>query len=418
MLRHRKILLTMLAGLAVLGAACSSTSSSSSSAGSSSSKDTSSHVYTLGLLTDLTGPAASTAKTSPQGVQAGTWLASQEGYTIKYVVADTGTNPTQVLSAAQQLVQQDHVDAVVAISALTFGAASWLTQQGVPVVGVAEDGPEWLTSMNMFSTFGPIDTTKVATTFGDFLKMEGATNVGSLGYSISPSSSESAQAAAVSAENAGLKAGYVNAAFPFGSTNVVPVAIAMKAAGIDAFTSETDPNTSFALLAALKQQGVTPKVAVLPTGYGGDIQQAGPGALQEAQGVYFLSTFEPVEMNTAATQQFQKALKAVGVTGDPTYAEYAGYTSVALFVDGLKAAGTTGPTASQLISALASIKAFNAAGLLGSHTLDMSDRTGLVGGPGNCYYMTKAVNGAFVTVANADPICGTVIPGKTVSQAH
>ena len=309
------------------------------------------------------------------------------------------------------------MDAVVAESALTFAASSWLTQQGVPVVGAAEDGPEWITSMNMFSVFGPLDTTKVTTTWGNFFKMENATNVGTLGYSISPSSSEAAQAVGVSVENAGLKAGYVNGALPFGSTNVQPVAIAMKDAGIDSFTSQTDPNTSFALLAALRQEGVDPTVALMPTGYGGDLQQAGPGVLQEAQGVYFLSVFEPVEMHTSATQQFQKALKSAGVTTDPTYAEYVGYTSVVLFIEALKSAGAN-PTSSQLISALSGIKAFDAAGLLDGHTLDMAQRTGIVNGPGNCIYMTKAQSGGFVVVSGADPVCGTVIPGKTVAAQH
>ncbi len=416
MKRHQRIAAGLLALFALLAAACSSSSSSPTTTTGSGGSG-SSHVFTLGVLTDLTGPAASGNKTSPMGVQAGVALAKSEGYTVKYVVADTGTNPTQALSAAQQLVQQDHVDAVVSVSSLTFSAAPWLTQQGVPVVGVAEDGPEWMTSTNMFSVFGPLDTTKVTTTPGSFFKLEGATNVGSLGYSVSPASSESAQAVGISVTEAGLKAGYVNGAFPFGGTNVQPVAIAMKSAGIDGFVSETDPNTSFALLTALKQEGVNVKVAVLPTGYGGDLEQAGPNATLEAQGVYFLSTFEPVEMHTAATQQFQQMLSKAGVTHDPTYAEYAGYTSVALFLDGLKAAGGV-PTSSQLVSALAGLKAFNAAGLLGSHTLDMGQRTGIVNGPGNCFYMTKASGGSFLLVQGADPICGTVIPGKTVSAAH
>jgi ABC-type branched-subunit amino acid transport system substrate-binding protein len=416
----RKITFGLLGALAIVAAACSSNSASTFSGSSttvSSSTGSRSHVYTLGILTDLTGPGASVNKTAAQGVQAGIWLASQDGYTIKYVAADTGTSPSGALAAAQQLVQQDHVDAVVALSALTFAASNWLTEQGVPVVGAAEDGPEWITSMNMFSVFGPLDTTKVTTTWGSFFKLEGATNVGTLGYSIAPTSSEAAQAVGVSAENAGLKAGYVNGALPFGSTNVQPVAIAMKSAGVDAFTSQTDPNTSFALLTALRQEGVDPKVALMPTGYGGDLQQAGPGVLQEAQGVYFLSVFEPVEMHTSATQQFQKALKSAGVTHDPTYAEYAGYTSVALFIDALQSAGAN-PTSSQLITALSGIKSFDAAGLLDGHTLNMAQRTGIVNGPGNCIYMTKAQAGAFVVVANADPICGTVIPGKTVSAAH
>ncbi len=409
--------LVAVAVIAVLAAACSSNSSSSTTTtGSSSGNGGGNKTYTIGVLTDLTGPAASGNKTSPMGVQAGTILAKRDGYTIKYVVADTTTSPSTALTAAQQLVEQDHVSAVLAVSSLTFSAAPWLTSQGIPVVGVAEDGPEWITSKNMFSSFGPTDTTKVTTTPGQFFKMEGVTNVGTLGYSVSPSSAESALSAAQSSEAAGLKAGYVNAQFPFGSTNVEPVALAMKSAGVNGMEPSTDPNTGFALITALRQAGDNPKVALLPTGYGGDLQQAGPNALQEAQNVYFLSSWEPVEMHTAATEQFQSDLKAVGITHDPTYAEYAAYTAVALFVQGLQGAGSN-PTSADLIKSLGNIHDFTSAGLFGSHKLDMSQRTNVGTGVDNCYWITKLSGSTFQLVANADPICGTVIPGKTVSAS-
>jgi ABC-type branched-subunit amino acid transport system substrate-binding protein len=284
------------------------------------------------------------------------------------------------------------------------------------VVGVAVDGPEWIAAKNMFSVFGPLDFTKVTTTAGQFFKMEGATVLGTLGYSISPSSSEAAEGAALSAENAGLKVGYVNSKFAFGGTDVQPEALAMKAAHVDAISPSVDPNTSFALITALRQAGVDLKVALLPTGYGGDLAQAGPGALQAAQDVYFLSSWEPVEMDTPATQRFQAALKGIGVTTDPTYGEYAGYTSVALLVAGLDAAGPN-PTRAALISALSGITSFNAAGLYGTHSLDMGDRSTAAVGVDNCYWITKLSGSTFQLVPGADPICGSVIAGKTVSPS-
>ncbi len=412
MISNRVKLLAVAASIVIAAASCSSsTTSTGTSSGSSST-----HTYTIGVLTDLTGPAASGNKTSVQGVQAGTTLARSSGYTVNYVVADTGTSPSGALSAAQKLVEQDHVLAVIAVSALTFGASSYLTSQGVPVLGVAEDGPEWITSKNMFSVYGPLDTTKVATTVGQFFKMQGVTVVGTLGYSISPSSAESAKSSAISAQEAGLKAGYVNANFPFGSTNVEPVALAMKAAGVNGFTASVDPNTGFALVTALRQAGVDLKVALLPTGYGGDLLQAGPTALQVAQGVDFLLPFEPIEMNTAATRQFQSDLKSVGITRDPTYAEYAGYTSIAMLVQGLQAAGSN-PTQAALIKALGGITDFNAAGLFGSHKLNLGVRTGAAVGVDNCYWVTKLSGSTFQPISGASPICGTIIPGKTVSPS-
>jgi ABC-type branched-subunit amino acid transport system substrate-binding protein len=246
--------------------------------------------------------------------------------------------------------------------------------------------------------------------------MEGVNNFGALGYGISPSSSEAAKGAAVSGQEAGIKTGYLNANFPFGSTNVQPIALAMKSAGVNGLESTTDPNTSFALVTALRQLGANPKVALLPDGYGGDIDQAGPGALQTGQGLYFTLTFEPVEMHTAATEQFQSALRAIGITNDPTYGEYAGYTSMALLVQALKAAGPN-PSHGALIAALNGVKGFDAAGLLGSHTFDPSNRASTATGIDGCIYITKLSGSSFQLVPGADPICGHLIPGKTISPS-
>ena len=406
---RRVTLLAAIVSVLLVAAACSSSSPSGSSSSSSGK------TYTVGILTDVTGLASSGNKTSVQGVQAGTVLAKRDGYTIKYVVGDTGTNPATVLTAAQKLVQQDHVLAVVAVGALTFSAAPFLTAQGIPVVGAAEDGPEWTSSKNMFPVYGYTDTTLVTTGAGQYFKMQGATNVGTLGYSISPTSAENAKATGASAQAAGLMSGYVNANFPFGSTNVEPVALAMKAAGVDGAYASVDPNTGFSLIAALRQSGDNLKVPLLPTGYGGDLQQAGPTAQQIAQNVSFISLFEPVEMHTSATMQLQSDLKSAGVTGDPTYAEYAGYASIALLVQGLQGAGSN-PSQSALVKALSGITSFNAAGLLGNHPINLSQRVGSQG-PDNCGWYTKYSGSTFQLVAGAEPLCGTVVPGKRVSSS-
>lgn len=408
-MKSRLLVGAAVASLVAAGCGSSKTAGTGGSGGSGSGGAT---TITVGILTDLTGPAASAAETTPQGARAGALVAAGEGYHLKFFEADSQTSPSGILSAAQKLVEEDHVDVVLMVSALGFGASGYLTKAGIPVVGVAEDGPEWITSPNMFSAFGFTDPAKVTTTFGAFMKMKGVTTVGAVGYGISPTSSEAAKSSAASAQAVGLKVGYLNANLPFGTTDVAPVALAMKHGGVDGFTAETDPNTNFAILSALRQAGDNPKVAIFPTGYGGDLQQAGPGALQAAQGVYFTSDFEPVEMNTTATRQFQSALKKVGVSGDPTYAEYAGYASVALLVAGLKLAGSD-HSHSGLIKALSQVKNFDAWGLTGSHSFAMSDRTTTPGGPDNCAYVTKWSGAAFHLVSGADPICGRIVPGRS-----
>jgi ABC-type branched-subunit amino acid transport system substrate-binding protein len=415
--------LAVAAAVTLVVAGCSSTSKSSNASSSTNAASSAGaggngprKTLTIGILTDVTGPAASADKTFVQGVEAGIGLAAAQGFHLRYVLGDTQTSPTGALIAAHALVDHDHVLVVLADSAVTYAAANYLTSKGVPVVGVAIDASEWITAKNMFSAIGAIHTNEVSTTVGSFFKLEGATSIAAIGYGAAPASSEAAKAAAASAQAAGLKVGYLNANLPFGSTNVQPLALAMKAAGIDAFTAEVDPNTGFALITALRNEGVDLKAALLPQGYGADLLQAGPGAIQEGQNVDFTLGYEPIEMRTAGTQQFTKYLQKVGVKGDPSDAEYNGYVSMALLIQGLQATGPN-PTHPSLIAGLSTIHNFNAAGIYGSHTLDINDRTNVIGGVDNCEWVAKLSGTNFQLVPGAAPICGTPIPGKSVSSS-
>ncbi|MBL7489459.1 ABC transporter substrate-binding protein [Frankia sp. AgB1.9] len=413
----RKSKITVAAGLCAatvfLAAGCGS-SSGSGAAGASGTTQPGKTKITVGVITDITGPAAASNKSVVDGVKAGTYYASRNGYTIKYIVGDTATSPATALAVAQRMVTQDHVFAVLANSSLMFAAAPYLTQHNVPVIGAAEDGPEWIAAKNMFSIWGPLQTTKVSSTYGKFLKMMGVTNLGVLAVDV-PSASESGQANAVSAQEAGIKVGYLNAKFPLGG-DVGPAVLAMKAAGIDGFVSASSQDTSFAVIKGLRDQGVNLKVAFLPTGYGGDLFSAGPGAAQNAQGVYFLSSYELVEMHTPATKQFVADLAQAGITSEPTYASYNGYVTVGLLVRALEAAGAN-PTEAGLIKALEGIHDFDALGLYGTHTVDINDRENIVFGADNCLWVAQFEGNGFKPVPNAAPICGELIPGKTVSPA-
>jgi ABC-type branched-subunit amino acid transport system substrate-binding protein len=408
----------------MVAAACSSSSKSNSSAGTNPAGGTTAgnssgggKTITVGVLTDLTGPGANISSTFPQGVKAGIGLAAKDGYNIKYVVADSATSPAGELAAAQKLVLQNHVYAVVASSVLLFSAAKFLADHGIPVFGPGADGDEWITTPSMFSIIGYQDYTKVYTMFGDFLKAKGVTNLGSVGYGIEPSSKENAEENAASAQHAGIKVGYLNTAFPLGSTNVGPLVLAMKAAGIDGLATSIVTNSSFAIVNGLKQQGINLKVNLLPTGYGGDLIQGGPGAEHSAQGSYFLTGAQPVELHTPATQQFQNALKAyAGVTGLPTFSEYNGYLAIAALEAGLKAGGTN-QTQAQLINTMLNLKGFDGRGLWGGHKLSfaMADR-GTISSVDNCIWFEQYMGTEFIPVQGFSPICGSVIPGVTVPK--
>jgi branched-chain amino acid transport system substrate-binding protein len=373
-------------------------------------------TYTVGVLTDQTGAGAGVFSALPLGIKAGIGLAKKEGYHIKVVEADTTTSPTGALTAAQKLVEQDHVTAVFMVSLLGFAAAPYLAAQGIPVYGASVDGLEWNKDRNMFSVIGYSDYTKVESTWGQFYKLEGVTNLASLGYGVEPSSVDAALGFAKSAEQEGIKVGYLNTNFPLGSTNVAPIVLQMKAAGIDGLATGIVTNSTFAVVAALKEQGVHLQAGVSPSGYGGDLALAGPGATHDAQGLFFPNGWEPVEMHTAATEKFQSALKTyAGVTGDPTLGEYIGYLTADAFVQGLKAAGSK-PTQASLINAMLGITHYNGQGLWGGRTIgfDMAYR-GQFYGADNCTWFTKYEGKSFHLIKGADPICGHIVKGVTLS---
>jgi branched-chain amino acid transport system substrate-binding protein len=394
-----------MAALSLIVAGCGSSSKSSGHLGQGNS-------INVGVLTDITGLASSGNKGTVGGVAAGVALAKAEGYSIHTFVGDTTSSPSAALTAAKKLVEQDHVVAVLANSSLTFAAAAYLQKQQIPVIGLAEDGSEWQTDTNMFGIGGAIKENLVPDIYGRFFKMQGATVIGTLGYNISPASAEYAKGVADSARHAGLSVGYENANFPFGSTNVAPVALAMKSAGVNGVYAPVDPNTAFALVSALRQEGAAPKVALFATGYGADLLQAGSAAGQVAQGLYFSIGSEPVEMNTPATTQFQSYLAKTGFRGEPGISQYNGYSSVGLLLAGLKKAGSN-PSAASLLAALGTVHSWDNLGLWGGRTIDPTNRADTVNadGPGNCTYVVRYSGTTFHPVAGAEPICGPIIPG-------
>jgi ABC-type branched-subunit amino acid transport system substrate-binding protein len=415
----RRASVALVATFCLVAAACSSSSKSHNSTGSNSQANSAGkgQTITIGVLTDLTGAAASTGKTVLPGIKAGIYQAKQEGFNINYQVADTTSTPAGVLTAAQELVDQDHAAAIYSGSALTFAAAPFLTSKNIPVIGVAQDGPEWLTSANMFPVTGYLVPTQPSTTTGNYMKSQGVTNAGIMGYSLAQSAN-AAKSDAVSVRNAGLKVGYLNTTFPLGSTNVAPSVLAMKQAGIDGFVGPLAPATAIALVEALHQQGVDLKASFLSSGGGGDLTSSGSAGMTEAQGITFGNPYEPVEMNTSATKQLQTALTAVGVTGDPTFSEYNAYNGMLLLARAMQGASSDLSSAG-LVTSLSKITDWDAAGLWGGNIhVDYANRASSESSVGvdNCEWMTKVQGSSFVLVSGADPICGAFISGSSTSS--
>jgi branched-chain amino acid transport system substrate-binding protein len=405
-----------LSGVVVLAVAAATaltacSSSGGASGGGAGGSTASGKTIKIGVVSDYTGAASSGFITNDKGINAYLERIKAQGgvngQQIEYVTGDTASTPTGALTAVQKLWQKDKVFAIVENSSFFYGAEGYALQQGIPVVGSALDGPIWTDpkNTNLFAASGLINSNQGQTAWGEFMKAQGVTKCASLGYSSSVSAQNAASGFVASCEKAGLQKGYLNTQFDFGSTDVGPIALAIKASGSDGVYLPTVPSTGFALVAALAQLGVKPKAFVLATGYGGDLL-ASSAAIQAGQGVMFSTTGYPAEAETAATKQRAADLAKVGVTGPPTFAEASAYLCMALLEAGLKAAG---PSASrtQLMTALRGLKDYEAGGLLAPEKIDFSDYS-----PASACFWVSQLEGKGFKVVKGSPTCGPTFKAR------
>ena len=301
----------------------------------------------IGFIYSKTGVASATSGTSDIGCKARVARENAaggvNGRKIEVVYVDdqsSGANTT----AAQDLVQNQHVYMIVNDSAFAFLTYRFLLGEGVPLIGGGYDGTYYGDPGNEEIISGLGNSAPVTGITSDLapkiMKAQGATKVASLGYGISPSSSEAAKSLNRFAVPAvGLEAVYTNTTVDFGSTDVGPLVLGIKNAGADAAFYAMNGNTNLAIAQGLKQNGVNMKAQLMATGYGQSLLDQ-PIANQLGPSVIFTQGWAPVEAKTKATKSFQADLKKYAdYTGVPDFGIYTGYTDCDLAIIGLKEQG-------------------------------------------------------------------------------
>lgn len=411
--------------MALLAAACGGSSApaqagsggSGTSGNQASAPGVTADQVTVGVIWSGTGAASSEyvdyvkaiqARFAQQNAQGGVF-----GRKLEVQVVDDQTSPNADQSGAQELVSKG-VFGLIGASPVLFVSARYLHDQGLPVVSGGYDGPEWGQQpyTNMFSQTGNMApsflTNGLNTGVGQFMKDQGATSVAALGYSISPSSSQAAQAVESVATKVGLKAGYLNTSIPFGGVNVEPIVLAMKQAKVDAVAMEMDANTNFAIITAARQAGLNLKVPLSATGYGQALLDD-KSALAAAEGAYFIQ--EGPGPNSAPGKAMQAALaKYAGLNGLPGFDSHYGYVEGDIFIKGLEVAGRN-PTRQSFIDNLHKVTGYTAGGLLPG-PVDWSLAHFGQAPQKACGWYATVKNGRFQSVpANGQPVCGTRISG-------
>jgi len=374
----------------------------------------------VGFIASETGPASSTGKGATSGCKARIGRANAAGgvngrkIDVEYV--DDQSSPDN-LKIAQDLVQNRDVFSVVNDSALAFFAYRYLVGAGVPVIGGGYDGNYYYDKGNesIFSGLGSSSPIEKSTydTSAKLMKKLGGTKMAAIGYGISPSSSENAKSQInYAAPAAGLQGTYLNNTVEFGSTDVGPVVLGIKNSGADAVYMPLNPETNFAIVQGLQQNGVQTKVTVLATGYGQALLDS-PVAQVLTEHDVLLNSFKPIELGGKSVKQFMADRKKyAGATGVPAFGDYTGYVTCDMFVTGLEAAGKN-LTRQGFVDGLRKINNYPAAGLTCA-PYDLSAANFGKTSTTNCSWFTAVKNGKFEVLNGGKPLTGKLVGDPAV----
>jgi branched-chain amino acid transport system substrate-binding protein len=370
----------------------------------------------IGILNDQTGIAASTFDKGASAIEARfkelNAAGGVNGRKITWVVDDTASSPSAVTTAAQDLVQNKHVFAIVELSAFFFTAAPYLAQAGIPVTGVSLDGPEWFEqpNTNLFSFTGNGTKNGPAYSDGGFWKAIGAKKI-SYVESNNPSSISEGNGVYAAIAKDGLQA-CAKTVIPLGSVNFTAYALTFKADGCDTADCSCVLSSSLAMATALRQAGLTSTKIIFAAGPTDDIHQ-NPQDEAAAKGAYFPGVTSSPTYSNAAGKAFIASLKKYDpqyTGGLPDLGTADGWQAANLMVEGLQVAGPN-PTRQSFITNLRKVTNWADSGL---STMPISFVDFGQAPPVQCFTYVQFDGKKYVPFPKSGkPFCGKLIPGTS-----
>lgn len=374
-------------------------------------------TITIGYITSETGVAASSFQDGPGAAQARVALQNSEGgvngHKLKLIVVDDGSSVTGNQTAAQSLVETRNAFGIVDFSAFTFGAASVLNKEGIPVTGYDIDGPEWgqQPNTNMFSASPPSTTPFNGNYYGyfsgqiKFLKSLGVTKLAALTSSISPSAVQAQTELMAAANKGGISKCYNDTSLPFAPADFSPNVLAIKNLGCNGVIGQFTDAPSVALSSAVKNAGIK-AVQYEDIGYDSTVQHD-PAAKAALDGDYFPASINFTTPNPAVRQMLNALVKY-----DPSYKKgdipdlgiYGSYLGVDLMIKGLQLAGKH-PTRQSFITNLHKLNQYNAGGILPDSLTYRHFGTADMLPSRLCTYIVQLKGSTFVVSNGGVPIC-------------
>jgi branched-chain amino acid transport system substrate-binding protein len=358
----------------------------------------------IGSIVPTSGASATSAPII-DGIKARFAKANAEGELGKrkltLVNVDDAADAARNVTAAQQLVEQEKVFAVMPESAAGDASGPYLHDQAIPVVG-------WQLGLAVYGTypnyFGfqnanvkDIKTHYVARPI-EAVKALGAKKIAVIGNSTGNAATFAEQNADSVNKTKGVKLVYKTTDIPTGTTEFGAVVDQIKQSGADTVYTTMAISDGIALVNALKQAGVVPKIIVFPGGYSPAVL-----SIPAFDNVYFSLEFAPFETTPEphGVAEFKKWMAQE--SPNVTIAQFpaVGWLSANTMIEGIKAAGVSCPTRKAFINNLRMVKGYTADGWF--PPLNFAD---VYNRPFFCAYYLHVENKQFVPQFGGKQFCG------------
>jgi ABC-type branched-subunit amino acid transport system substrate-binding protein len=404
---HPRGLVAVAATVAVLAAGCAAAGKANTErpAGCASPGFTSSQIK-LGAIFPNSGASAGTFGAYRAGVDARLGVANAtggvDGRRVTYSWADDRGLASGNLAAAQTLISQQDVFALMEGSTATNGSAAWLHQQGVPVVGTATD-KAWSLYGNMFAHTYFVSGGAPVSTWGDYIRAQGARKVALLYSPLNDVSKSLVSQWTKSLQAAGLAVDPVKADPSFSTPDTV--AREVSAHGDDALTGITDPGLFAQIAVSLKNSDPNLKVVLAGGFYDRSFLESVGKSLAGIFATYI--SYVPFEEHAAAENTFLKAMTDYSPQVQPSDNEIAleGWIDTDMMLTGLKVSGDC-PTRDTFISGLRRVQAYDAGGLF-APPIDLATNFGQ---SNRCFTFLKIdPTGTHWDVSRPAPMCGHLL---------
>jgi branched-chain amino acid transport system substrate-binding protein len=395
--------LTFACALAACGSSSSSTSSTAATSGVASSLP--GKPIVLGTICSCSGPEAASIGAVGDTLQAWVrWTNANggiNGHPVKMIVLDDGGNATTSLQDAKELVQSDHVLAIVGEMSLLDGTwASYVQQQRVPVIGAALFNSSFLTNPDFFATGAENPTMLYGLV--DQAKKAGASKIAIMPCAEAPACSQvPGLIAGIGGKVLGGVSVPYDAKITVSQASYTANCLAARSSGVNAAAVIENATTVVRVADQCAQQGYKP-IELNISGTVGQVWAADPN-LSGAIGI----ESNPVlaDQSIPATRTFHTALgtyaPAVASSNEYNELDASAWASAQAFALAAKRAGI-GPnsTSADLLKGLYTFKNETVDGLTPPLTYTQGQPLFVT-----CYFYTQIKAGKFVAPVGATPVC-------------